>query len=69
MLRVLLMTPRYITQPNTLTARWLVLDTQAGRYCPTLAAGMTRAQAELYAEHLNSRAELSAHREEMEAIS
>ena len=50
--------PRYLCIYNRDTDRWTVRDTQSGRFCPTIAAGMTRAQAEQYAERLNSRAEM-----------
>ncbi len=64
------MTPRYLVIPAITPApRYLVRDTEAGQFCPTIAAGMTRAQAELYAERLNARAELGAHLETMEACS
>ena len=62
--------PRYTVIPSiTPQPRYLVRDSDSGQFCPTVAAGMTRAQAEQYAERLNSRAELAAHRDAMEAAS
>jgi len=62
--------PRYLCIYSRTADAWTVYDTQAGRFCPTLAAGMTRAQAEQYAERLNSRAEMfQTMRGAMEAVS
>ena len=64
------MSPRYTVIPSIVpNVRYLVRDAGTGRFCPTTAAGMTRAEAELYAERLNARAELAAHRNEQEAVS
>ena len=63
-------TPRYTVIPSILpSVRYLVRDSESGRFCPTTAAGMTRAQAALYCERLNSRAELAEHRKRMEQVS
>ncbi len=52
--------PRFLVQAAPIPNRYLVHDAHAGRDCPTIAAGMTRAVAELYAERMSAREELRA---------